>query len=70
MKQFDWVKNEAAKQRRLETLRNVIAKELQRNLPFSETSINITLLMIRQGYGIAAETETRRLFDLSEQPAA
>lgn len=70
MKQFDYIQAEAAKYRRLLKLREVIATEMVRQMPFSETSINITLMMIRQIHGQDAEIETRHLFGLTEQSAA
>lgn len=70
MKQFDYIQAEAAKYRRLLKLREVIATEMVRQMPFSETSINITLMMIRQIHGQDAEIETRYLFGLTEQSAA
>lgn len=70
MKQFDYIQAEAAKYRRLLKLREIIATELVRQMPFSESSINITLLMIRQIHGRDAEIETRHLFGLTEQSAA
>jgi hypothetical protein len=47
MRQLDWVARQAARQKRLMALRAVIQEELKRNLPFSEVSIRISLLMIR-----------------------
>lgn len=70
MIQFDWIKRQAKRHKRLMALREVIELELQRQLPFSETSIRITLLMIRRIYGEKEEEETRRLFGLDEQAAA
>ena len=70
MVQLDWIARQAARQKRLMALRAVIQEELKRNLPFSEVSIRISLLMIRRNHGKEAEEETRQMFGLSESCAA
>lgn len=70
MKNWDWVKLEAAKHRRLLELRAIIEIELTRQMPFSEMSIRITLRIIRREFGRDAEIETLRQFGLPDQNAA
>lgn len=70
MKRMDWVLMEAAKHRRLLELREIIYREMERKLPFSETSIKITLQIIRREHGRDAEIETLRSFGFNDQSAA
>lgn len=68
--QLDWVQAQAKRLRQLESLREIIAKELRQKFPHSAAVINVTLMMIRQSHGEEAEQETRLLFGLDNQVAA
>ena len=71
-KQLDWVQSQVAQQKRLANLRQVIADELgrEKELPFSETSIRVSLIMIRRNHGEMDYQETLRIFGLAELDAA
>ncbi|AJF08169.1 hypothetical protein [Geoalkalibacter subterraneus] len=62
--QMDWVQAQAKAEAKLETLRAIISREIKRPMPFSESLINITLMMIRRNYGKKEETRTRNLFGI------
>lgn len=70
MSQLDWTVQQAQKHSRLLKLREIIATELKRKLPFSGSSVKITLSMIRVHHGEEAEQETRNIFGLTEDNAS
>lgn len=65
--QFDWVQAQLKKETTLNSLRDILAKEIKRQLPHTESSINITLMMIRRSCGAEAEQQTRAMYGLTDQ---
>lgn len=65
--QLDWVQAQLKKEHKLQLLRDTLAKEIHRELPHTESSINITLMMIERTCGTEAEQQTRAMFGLTEQ---
>lgn len=70
MRQFDWVQIQTKKEQHLRVLQGMVAEEIERQAPFSEPAIRISLAMIRKKFGTDAEMQTRQQFNLVNQVAA